>query len=145
MTFSIEAKRLTDITQPAAGSTCCEIWSQIDLTGPFAAEWADHPRFPWIITTQSWALPEVGAGGPLNPNPLPLALGKFHLNRVSVSPEGCERWVAEIRRDRNGLFSEQAEVEQFIDIDDAAGQLEFFDQDAFAFLFYIGPGFHLRP
>jgi len=43
------------------------------------------------------------------------------------------------------LFSEQAEVEQFVDIDNALRQAEVLDQDAFAFLFYIGPGFHLRP
>jgi len=57
----------------------------------------------------------------LNADPLPLALREFHLNGVSISPEGCERWVSEIRRDRRGLFSKQAEVEQFIDIDDAVG------------------------
>src|SRR5262245_47646035 len=62
-------------------------------------------------------------------------MGEFQLNGVPVSPEGCEGRVSEIRRDRCGLFSEQAEVEQFIDIDDAVGQPQFFDQDAFAFYF----------
>ena len=76
---------------------------------------------------------------------LPFAMGEFQLNGVPVSPEGCEGRVSEIRRDRCGLFSEQAEVEQFIDIDNALRQAEVLDQDAFAFLFYIGPGFHLRP
>jgi hypothetical protein len=122
MSFAIVSESLADVPQPAAGSARYKISRQIDFTGPSAAEWTYHPRFPWIATTKCWALPEVGAGGPLNADPWPLALREFHLNGVSISPQGCERWVSEIRRDRSGFFSEQAEVKQFIDIDDAVGQ-----------------------
>ncbi|HYV32069.1 MAG TPA: hypothetical protein VEO53_13320 [Candidatus Binatia bacterium] len=91
-------------------------------------------------------MPEVGASGPLNADPLPRALREFHLNGVSVSPEGGEDGITEAGREGCGLFSEQAEVKKLIDIDDTAGQPELFDQDAFfAFLFYTGPGFHHRP
>ena len=83
----------------------------------------------------------MGAGGPLQADALPFAMGEFQLNSVPVSPEGCERWVAEIRQNRCGFFSEQAEVEQFIDIDDAVSLVQFFDQDAFAF--YFTPDSHL--
>jgi hypothetical protein len=113
--------------QVAAGSACCEISTEIEFTGPSAAERAYEPRSPRVATTESWALAEVGACGPLQGDTQPFFLGEFHLNGVSISPEGCEHWVSEIRRDTSGLFSEQAEVEQFIDINDAVGQPEFFN------------------
>jgi hypothetical protein len=120
--------------QVAAGSACREISTEIEFTGASAAESANEPRSPRVATTESWALAKVGARRPLQANPLPLAVGEFHLNRVSVGAAGGEGRVAEIGRDRCSLFSEQAELEQFIDIDNAVGQPEFFDQDAFAHL-----------
>src|SRR6266498_1642495 len=37
--FGIVSESLADVTQPAAGSTRCEISTQINFTGPPAAEW----------------------------------------------------------------------------------------------------------
>jgi len=134
---------LGGVVQVAAGSARCEISTEIEFTGPSAAEWAYEPRSPRVATTESWALAEVGAGGPLKDDAQPFALRKAELKGIPVGPERGEGGITEVGRDGFGLFSEQAEAKQFIDIDDAVGQPEFFDQDAFAFCFT--PGSHLWP
>jgi len=98
MTFSIEAKRLTDITQTTAFSTGYEIAAGVELDCPFATEWAEEEGSPST----------PGEPSPLQENAIPFPIGlKFEADGVAIGFEAGEPGMVEFDGSNgDGSFAE---------------------------------------